>query len=79
MDAPAGLVMGDLAELVEVEEEREVWRRIESTETEDMDVFVRWRGSLGIIVSRCTGYQRYLCVSERTAAGIGECTVRQGR
>lgn len=61
--------MGDFAELEEVEAEREVWRRIESTDTDEEDVFVRWRGSLGIVVSRCTGYIKgiYASLSELPA------------
>jgi hypothetical protein len=47
---PEGETTGDFVELEEVEEEREVWRRRESTDAEEVEVFVRWRGSLGISV-----------------------------
>lgn len=49
VDAPPGALTGDLAELDEVEAESEVRRRSESTETVEVDVFVRCRGSLGMI------------------------------
>jgi hypothetical protein len=40
-ETAAGLTRGDFAEPEDVEEEREVWRRSESTEVVEVEVFVR--------------------------------------